>query len=75
MAPGRGGGIGKDREKFADKDDSHIYIVEPRNAFRVRLSREKVNRDFGSPFPEKPWDGQLEQSLKLDNSINCPGKR
>jgi len=45
MAPGRGGGIGKDREKFADKDDGHIsIIVEP---YSVRPSSEKVNRDFG----------------------------
>lgn len=56
MVPGGGGGIGKDTETIV------IFIGRPRNVFRVRLSIEKVDQDFGpryvpSPFPEKPWDG------------------
>ncbi len=33
-----------------------VFIIEPRMAFRVRLSSEGVNRHFGRPplFPPKP---------------------
>ena len=43
MTPG--GGVGKDRDQFAEKTIV-IFIIEPRSAFRVRLSSkiQVVNR-------------------------------